>query len=93
MLRAGIKLGKVWKNSEFYISADLMQELDARSKVTVADVTFREEIDGCWAKFGLGTNMKINDKMVLYANVGTMLGNNKVKIPISYCVGKKKLEC
>ena len=82
MLRAGIKLGKVWKNSEFYISADLMQELDARSKVTVADATFREEIDGCWAKFGLGTNMKINDKMVLYANVGTMLGNNKVKIPI-----------
>ncbi|MBE6448569.1 MAG: autotransporter outer membrane beta-barrel domain-containing protein [Alphaproteobacteria bacterium] len=89
LTRLGITLGKMWQNAEVYVSGDLIKEFDGKSKITVADWTFDEKIDGTFVRFGVGANMNINEKMSLYANASTMLGDNEVRIPIEGSFGLK----
>ena len=89
LTRLGITFGKMWQNAEVYVSGDLIKEFDGKSKITVADWTFDEKIDGTFVRFGVGANMNINEKMSLYANASTMLGDNEARIPIEGSFGLK----
>ncbi len=89
MGKIGVKFGKQWqKHGQIFASIDLVQEFDAKSKIKVADFTFEEKLNGTFVKLGLGTNWNINNKASLFANVGSMIGDD-INIPIEGNLGIK----
>ena len=89
MGKIGVMFGKQWqKQGQIFASIDLVQEFDAKSKIKVADFTFEEKLNGTFVKLGLGTNWNINNKASLFANVGSMIGDD-INIPIEGNLGIK----
>ncbi len=88
--RAGFAFGKNWNDkAEIYATASLLREFSGKSKITVSDWTFTENISETSFRLGAGMNVHLSEHAEGFANIATMFGNKSVRIPVEGSLGLK----
>lgn len=85
--RIGFLLGKKFsEDSEVFINNSLMHEFDGKSKISVADFTFNEELSGTFYQIGIGINSNLDDRWQIYGGVTTLIGDD-ISMPFDFNIG------